>query len=92
MKHAQFKNIKYDYTYIVSRQDDDLERTHANDVRVSEWIEIEFPPLPQGDVISGQIAALDAKQRQLVTEHLAALQEIADARAKLLSLTHEAAA
>ena len=92
MKYAQFKDPKYGFVAVVARDDDDLERPYVDDVRISEWIEIDFPPLPQKDVIRGQLAALDAEQRKLVKEHLAELQKIANARAKLLALTHEVAA
>lgn len=91
MKYAQFKDPKFGYITIVAREDNDLDRPFLSDVRVSEWVDVNFPPLPQEDVVRGHLDALDAEQRKLVAEHLAALQKIAEARAKLLSLTQEAA-
>ena len=90
MKYAQFKDPHYGYISVIGREDDDLERPYGDDVRISEWIEIDFPPLPQADVVQAQLAALDAQQRELVAEYLQKLQKIANARAKLLALTHDA--
>ena len=90
MKYAQFKDPHYGYISVIGREDDDLERPYSDDVRISEWIEIDFPPLPQADIVQAQLAVLDAEQRKLVTEHLDALRKIAEARAKLLALTHDA--
>ena len=89
MKYTQFKEPYYGYISVIGREDDELERGYADDVRISEWIEIDFPPLSQAEVVQAQLAAFDAEQRKLVAEHLDALHKIAEARAKLLSLTHE---
>ena len=89
MKYAQFKDPHYGYISVIGREDDELERGYADDVRISEWIEIDFPPLSQAEAVQAQLVALDAEQRKLVAERLDALQKIAEARAKLLSLTHE---
>jgi hypothetical protein len=91
MKYAQFKDMKFGWINVVGRHESDLERPYCDTVRVSEWIEIDFPPLPDNEVVPQQLAALDRKQQELVREHLAALQKIADQRAKLLCLTHEVA-
>lgn len=92
VKYAQFKDTKLGTVMVVGRADDDLERPFLEDVRISEWVEIDFPPLPLEDIVAAQLAALDAEQRTLVAQHLRDLEKIANARAKLLALTHESAA
>ena len=90
MKYAQFKDPTLGFVTVVSRADNDLDRPFCDDVRISEWIEIDFPPRKSDEVIAAQLAALDAQQQTLVAEHLTALQKIAEARSKLLALTHDA--
>ena len=89
MKYAKYKDPKLNMTSVVERDDDDLDRPFLSDVRVSEWVDVTFPPRATEEVVQENLAALDAEQRELVAKHLDALQKIAEARAKLLSLTHE---
>lgn len=56
-------------------------------VRLSPWIEIEFPSLDTGDVIQAQLAQLD-KAEQIAREELQQrLNEINDTRQKILALS-----
>ena len=89
MKYAQFRDPALGIVIIVDRADDDLDRPFLHDIRISEWVEVTFPPRAHDEVVQEQLAALDAEQRELVAQHIAALQKLAEARAKLLSLTHE---
>lgn len=91
MKYARFTDPTINMTSIVERDDDDLDRPFLSDVRVSEWVEVTFPPRATEEIVQQSLAALDAEQRELVAKHLDELQKIANARAKLLSLTHEVA-
>ena len=89
MKYARFTDPTINMTSIVERDDDDLDRPFLSDVRVSEWVDVTFPPRATEEVVQQSLAALDAEQRELVAKHLDALRKLAEARAKLLSLTHE---
>lgn len=51
----------------------------ANNVRISEWVEVEFPSLPAEDLVASQRAALDQAESRL---H-AALKRVQAERAKL---------
>lgn len=59
-------------------------------VRLSEYIEVEFPPLPAAVVVEGQLKQIDTAEQELREKFQQKLNELAEARAKLLSLTHEA--
>lgn len=58
-------------------------------VRTSEWVEVDFPPLPPEVIIPAQLAALDQRKAEEVERHLRALADIADERGKLLALTQQ---
>ena len=92
MKYARFQDPKMcNLISIVEREDDDLERPFLNDVRITEWVDVEFPALPPEVTVPAQIAALDRKAEEVKAEFTAKLREIADARASLLALTQEVA-
>lgn len=60
-------------------------------VRVTEWVDVEFPDLGAEDLVPAQLAMLDRKAEEVKAEFTAKLREIAEARASLLALTHEVA-
>lgn len=61
-------------------------------VRISEYVEIEFPKLKDDLVIDKYIDALDRSERQVRLDFQKKLDEIAAQRANLLALTHKPAA
>ena len=90
MKYAQFQDPKFPTLItVVSRDDDDLDRPYCNDIRISEWVEIDFPPLAPEQVIPAQLAALDREAEAVRQESAARLLKIAERKASLLALTHE---
>ena len=90
MKYAQFQDPKFPTLItVVSRDDDDLDRPYCNDIRISEWVEIDFPPLAPEQVIPAQLAALDREAEAVRQESAARLRKIAERKASLLALTHE---
>ena len=92
MKYARFQDPDIpNLTSIVEREDDDLERPFLGDIRVSEWVDVEFPPLAPEVIVPARIAALDRQAEEVKAEFTAKLREIADAKASLLALTHEVA-
>ena len=58
--------------------------------RFSDYMEVEFPMLAPEIVIEWQLKALDAAEQELREKFQLKLNELAEARARLLSLTHEA--
>ena len=58
-------------------------------MRITEWVDVEFPALAPEAIVPAQIAALDRQAEEVKAEFTAKLREIADARASLLALTHE---
>lgn len=88
MKLALFKSTGgltcgYDPTFGQSMVD------NCGYTRVSEYVDIDFPALPPEVVIEGQLKQLDTAETELRSQFQQKLNEIAEARAKLLSLTHE---
>lgn len=61
-------------------------------IRVSEYVEIDFPPRAPEEIVPAQLAALDKAEQDLRAQFQLKLNEIADARARVRSLTHEVAA
>ena len=57
--------------------------------RVSEWVDVDFAERRAEDIIPQQIAALDRKAEEVKAEFTRKLQEIAQARASLLAITHQ---
>jgi hypothetical protein len=62
-----------------------------NYVRISEYVEVEFPQLQDEIVIDKYIEALDRSERAVRLEFQKRLDEIAGQRANLLALTHKPA-
>lgn len=60
-------------------------------VRLTEFAEIEFTPLPPTEVVDKQLKQLDEAEAELRNKFQEKLNELANERAKLLSIGHEAA-
>lgn len=89
MKIAQFKMCASGGVTIASEESGEGCVTYAGWVRVSEYAEVEFNPLPPAVVVEGQLKQIDAAEQELREKFQKKLNELAEARAKLLSLTHE---
>lgn len=88
MKIAQFKTSTGGTDYCSQSIGELMERGHQW-VRMSEYVEVVFTPLPPEAIVEGQLKQLDAAEQELRNRFQEKLNELADARAKLLSLTHE---
>lgn len=55
-------------------------------VRVSEFVEVTFPPLAQDTVIQQQLAVLDEAERKARVDFQQLLDQITNARQQLLAL------
>ena len=60
-------------------------------MRITEWVDVEFPALPPEVIVPAQLTALDRQAEEVKAEFTAKLREIAEARASLLALTPEVA-
>jgi hypothetical protein len=89
VKYAQFKNPTFGYITIVGRREDDLDRPYCDSVRVSEWVDVEFPPRKPEEQIPEQIAMLDLAEKDLRLKFEEKLHALAEQRTKLRSLTHQ---
>lgn len=89
MKIAAFKNAMGSHeSYLTEEMGRTMTEYHKY-VQVSQFAEVEFPALPVEVVIEGQLKQLDAAEQHLRSEFQRKLNELAEARANLLSLTHE---
>lgn len=69
----------------------DEHEKYSSDVRISEYIKVEFSPLQDEIVIDKYVEALDRSERKVRLEFQKKLDEIATQRANLLALTHKPA-
>lgn len=93
MKIAKFQCIGHqDWFAVWEAREDGSDPCADSYVRISEYLDINFPPRPAEEIVPAQIAALDSAETELRAKFQAKLQEIAGQRAKLLCLTHEVAA
>jgi hypothetical protein len=96
-KVALFQRIG-DYSYLTTRNfsldlpDEDADSCVSDGyVRLSPWIEIEFPSLDTGDVIKAQLAQLDKAEQKAREELQQRLNVINDTRKRILALSFKPA-
>src|SRR4051812_31587780 len=77
---------------IYSSKEPDLKYCPAGYVRVSEWIEVEFPPLESAEVIAAQVAEVNKMREKVVAEFTAKLSGIDAYLANLRAVTHQPSA
>jgi hypothetical protein len=93
MRIAQFRGTgKYAITLIISREPGDEERPCEGYIRISEWIDVEFPPLAPKALVAAEISQLDAERQEVVTEFAQRLKDIDDRKQELMAITYEASA
>lgn len=90
MKIALFKYVSFEAPNAYPRAwfGADDEPKYPDMTRVSEWVEIEFPTLPNGDIIAAQINALDAEVTRVTEEWHKKVSAIKNRKGELLALTH----
>jgi len=80
---ALFKNVEWGYVFASEESRED-----ADDyVRITEYIEVDFPDLPLCMVVNSQIDALDKAAEELGKKYMEGLESIKQKKAELLSLT-----
>lgn len=64
----------------------DGEKDSSDAVRVSEPVEVEFPPLKDEEVIAAQLNACDEKEKEIRMRFQQALDHLNDERARIQAL------
>lgn len=82
---AMFKNLKHNF---LSASEKDLEGA-PDWLRMTEFIECEFPDLPPSEVTQKQLKAIGDRQATEVHRHALAMADLDEERSKLLALTHD---
>lgn len=88
MKVAIFKSVS-GYTCAYDHEAGEAMVKYQRYTRITEYVEVDFPPLPLQAVVEGQLAALSDAETELRNQFETRLNEIKTERAKLLSLTHQ---
>lgn len=76
----------------ISYLDEDIGKTmveYHKYTQMSEFVDVHFPPLPVEVVVAGQLKQIDDAEQELRNQFQRKLNELAEARATLLSLSHE---
>ena len=93
MKIAKFQAIgNPSWITVFESRSDGSDPCPDSYVRISEYVDIDFPPRAPEEIVPAQLAALDKAEQDLRAQFQLKLNEIADARARVRSLTHEVAA
>lgn len=83
MKLALFKDMGYGHEIVF---DETQEQYVSNSVRISDYVDVDFPPLSGDEQIVGQVRKLDEMRSKEVAEHVRKLAAIDERKAKLLAL------
>ena len=82
MKIALFKNVELDFETVCGGEMEDCE----NYVRTSEYINVEFPPLANDEIIAQQIEILEQAKQNVQAQAERKLTELDHQIGKLLAL------
>lgn len=82
---ALFKHIEFGYETSCSEHMEDSDKY----VRISEYVNVEFPELSGDDQIAGQVRKLDELRDKEVAEHVQRLAAIDERKSRLLAITHQ---
>lgn len=85
MKIAKYKDVEFGIETVSS----ELLENCSSYVRVSGFIEAEFPPLSSDEQIQKHVAALDKTREQVVTEFTRKLADIDRRKSELLAITYK---
>lgn len=90
MKIALFRILVSDSCSYESIYDEEHAK-YTDGVRISGWIEVEFPARAPEEFVPEQVALLDKAEAELRGKFEQKLHQIAEQRAKLRCLTHQPA-
>jgi hypothetical protein len=88
MRLAKYKNLQLDIE-VVSQE---WPSCGPHYIRVSEYVEVDFPPLPAEAVTALEIHALDCKIQAIQDQAFFDIAQIKQRKQELLALRHEVAA
>lgn len=63
---------------------------HTDCVRVTEYVEVEFPELPTETVVGNQVASIDKQIDAIKNKAMEEVAKLQTRKAELLALTHDA--
>jgi len=69
---------------------EDEAKFSSNKIRLSEYVDVEFPPRAAEEVVPEQIAAIDAQLAEVADKFGKALAELKARKAELLAITNQA--
>ncbi len=87
-KLALFKNLTYGHESVC----EEIFDTFHDYVRLTEFVEVNFPPLNSEEVLEKQLKALDSAEQDVRTRFQEALNEIERQRQELRAITYKPAA
>jgi hypothetical protein len=82
---ALFRDIKWGHLVVMRMHREDF--TLPDYVRISDVIDVSFPPLTDDAVTAGAIRALDTRREQVVEKFTDELRQIDRQRSELLAIT-----
>ncbi len=92
MRIALFKRVEVDWSYetVKAQSGHDTDETEYDGfVRISEWQDVEFTPRSPEEIVPAQLAALDDAEKALCAQFQVKRNQIAEARSRVRSLTHQ---
>jgi hypothetical protein len=83
---ALFKD-SYQWETVFSTKTEDEDYTLSGYCRVTEWLEVEFKPLPPAEILNSQVNSLQKERKDIVANFQEKLASIDDRLSQLLALT-----
>lgn len=85
MRIAKYKCLEFGYETFSDGGLDDA----GSYVRISEFVDVEFPPLTSDEQIQKHVSALDRTRESVVEEFSRKLAAIDRKKSELLAITHQ---
>jgi len=93
VKIAIHKSIQHDFDSVfVWREWWDEEPSYPEHVRISEWIDVDFPPLSDDTLLQNQVTAIDQQIKAVTDKWKREVDDLKSTKASLLALTHKESA
>ena len=92
MKIAQFQRIgDPSWIAVFDARPDGSDPCTENYVRITEYVDVDFPPRAPEEIVPAQLAAIDRAEKEARAEFQLKLNAFAEARANVRALTHSPA-
>jgi hypothetical protein len=86
---ALYQDPKYGSVYVGTYFGEKDPQYHSGDIRLSAPLEVRFNSLPNDEMVQGAVKALDEAATQVRLEMQRQLDEIAERKSQLLSITFQ---